>query len=372
MENRRAQELLDRYQNNLCTEHERAIVESWFLDLAKNKEDNLPEPAYELLKQDYWNRIQAQQLKDKKSIKLWPSIGVAAAVIGLAVCIYFFTAPSHPKPGSGSPSYANDIGPGKNTATLIINKQGKVIQLSDAKTGVIFNKDKVTYNDGTAIGGRDPEFSSGTQTDKAVPLSLLTPLGGTYSTILPDGTKVWLNADSKLEFLSNFRNVAQRIVKLTGEAYFEVAKDKAHPFIVQSAGQNVTVLGTHFNISAYKGEGIRTTLLEGSVKVNAVSLKPNQQSLLTGNTIKVSQANIEETMAWKNGNFIFNGESIQNIMLKLQRWYDIEVNYQGDVSTELYYGNISRFKNISEVLKMLEKAQGVHFKVEGRRVTVTQ
>ena len=155
--------------------------------------------------------------------------------------------------------------------------------------------------------------------------------------------------------------------------------------MVRTAGQEISVLGTHFNVNAYEEEGnVKTTLLEGSVRVTStgkspdskkqgsVLLKPNQQSVLTAGAINVFPADVEETVAWKNGYFRFNNEPIQSIMLKLSRWYTIEVSYGNEAPTTGFYGTISRSKNISEVLEMLEQTKGVHFKIEGRRVTVTK
>jgi ferric-dicitrate binding protein FerR (iron transport regulator) len=166
-------------------------------------------------------------------------------------------------------------------------------------------------------------------------------------------------------------------VAITGEVYFEVAHNPAKPFRVATGSQTVEVLGTHFNINAYTDEAaMKTTLLEGSVKVlnagQSALLKPGQQSLVDGNKIQViDHANTEEAIAWKNGYFRFNNEKIRSIMLKLSRWYDIDVEYEGETSDEGYYGTISRYKNISEVLEMLQQTKGVHFKIKGRRVTVT-
>lgn len=186
---------------------------------------------------------------------------------------------------------------------------------------------------------------------------------------------VTLNAASSLKFPASFTGLANRKVELSGEAYFEVAKDKKHPFIVQSGSQEVEVLGTHFNVNTYPDEkAAKTTLLEGSVKVsangNAHLLIPGQQSILTNNTVDIVTANIKETMAWKNGYFRFNDDRIDEIMPLLSRWYDVEVNYEGKISDERFSGTISRYKNINEVLAMLSYSNAVKFKIEGRRITV--
>ena len=183
-----------------------------------------------------------------------------------------------------------------------------------------------------------------------------------------------LNAASSLKYPTSFTG-SERRVELAGEGYFEVAHNKLKPFKVISNGQEIEVLGTHFNVNAYTDEfGIKTTLLEGSVKISAAGLytliRPGQQALFANHRLSVGDADIKETIAWKDGYFDFKNESIESIMRKLSRWYDIDVQYDGKVTGEGFYGEISRFKNISEVLSMLEQTELVHFKIEGRRVTV--
>lgn len=167
----------------------------------------------------------------------------------------------------------------------------------------------------------------------------------------------------------------QRRVKLEGEAYFEVAKDKKHPFIVSSNKQEVKVLGTHFNISSYTDEAsVKTTLLEGAVDVNGHILKPNQQALNNNGKITIGPADMESALAWKEGEFVFNeDEELGSIMKKIARWYDVEVHYADpQIAHAKFWGTISRFKNISDVLGKLEMTKKVHFKVEGRRIVVTK
>ena len=284
-------------------------------------------------------------------------VAAAVAVITLGVWLYYTSSigDHHPDAGQvpGSARYATDIAPGKNTATLTL-ANGKVINLDTNKNNVVVADSVKTIT----------------------MLSANTPRGGTYQFTLPDGTHVWLNADSKISFPSQFSD-GKRNITLSGEAYFEVAKDKSKPFVVHTTGgngipaQQVEVLGTHFNINSYADEGAtRTTLLEGSVRVNGTILKPNQQAILSANNLAVEPANIEKAMAWKNGYFRFNGEQIAPIMNELKRWYNIEVDYQGIMPVDGFNGIVSRYKNISQVLKALEAMKLVHFKVEGRKVTV--
>jgi transmembrane sensor len=267
-----------------------------------------------------------------------------------------------------------DVPPGKNKAILTLSN-GRKIALDSAngqlatQAGfkIIKTQDgKLTYNE-TASAQSDLALASN---------NISTPNGGQWQLILPDGSKVWLNSASSLDYPASFKNQKERVVRLTGEAYFEVAKDKKHPFIVKTDKQTVAVLGTHFNINAYDNEAsVQTTLEEGRIKItnlngNEKILVPGQEAMLTGTHLVVHEADLTEALAWKNGYFRFNDENIQSIMRKLARWYDIEVQYKDDAPTEGLNGKVSRYKNISQVLKALEATKIVHFKIEGRRVTV--
>ena len=217
-------------------------------------------------------------------------------------------------------------------------------------------------------------------------LSAATPLGGTYQITLSDGTRVWLNAGSSLKFPATFTG-RERRVELQGEAYFEVAKvlkPERISFIVTTDKQQVEVLGTHFNINSYIDESnTKTTLLEGSVRVSLLgeksianhdiaTLLPNQQSVVNSTGILVKQINAEEAVAWKNGYFDFNEEKLENIMNKISRWYDVTVIYENPALKEqTFTGNISKFTKVSEVLKKLALSKVLQFKIDRRKIIVT-
>lgn len=303
-----------------------------------------------------------------KSFRLWPRIAVAAALFAIVFGIWFYNNDRGVlKQVQDDVAYKNDITPGKNTATLSYN--GRSVPLSEAKTGVKFDNDKLTYNDGSPLSPKGEALPGGERM-----ITATTPRGGTYEFVLQDGTRVWLNADSKLEFYPSYKNKTQRIVKLEGEGYFEVAKDKAHPFVVESAGQKVEVLGTHFNINAYKDEkSIKTTLLEGKVKVNDAILKPNQQATLAGVAINIKNVDASAAIDWKNGEFICANEPLSAIMRKVERWYNVEVIYTSDdLKNRTFDGAFSRYDNVSRILKTIEFAGTVKFRLEGRKVFVTK
>jgi ferric-dicitrate binding protein FerR (iron transport regulator) len=208
--------------------------------------------------------------------------------------------------------------------------------------------------------------------------TLSTANGETYEVRLPDGSLVHLNAASSLTYSVSLMEKGKRVVVLMGEGYFEIAKDKKHPFIVKTAQQEVEVLGTHFNIMAYKDEPIiATTLVEGSVKVRAAGkewvLKPDEQALNTGNQIKVGPADIEHITDWKNGDFNLNKVNLRVAMRKIARWYNVQVVYEEEVSEDILAGGwVSRSQKLSTILNSLEKSGLAKFQIKGNTVYVSQ
>jgi transmembrane sensor len=358
MTNEEAKALLDKYNNGLASPSEAALLQYWFVHEASQREMAISE---EELQQIVFSMGKEVVARTKPGVALWSRIAVAAAVATIAFGIWFYTARLTVNHDSRI-AIQNDIAPGKNTATLTLG-MGKVINLSDAKSGLVIGND-LRYNDGTAVAAQAP---------KSVILTAATPLGGTYQFTLPDGTKVWLNADSRLKFPSKFDG-DKRNVKLEGEAYFEVAKDKSHPFLVQTDNQTLEVLGTHFNISSYSDENTtRTTLLEGSVKINDIVLRPGQEAVLTDGLIKIISADIEAEIAWKNGDFVFSGADFRSVMREIMRWYNVTVEYDDSVPDDIRLdGWVSRKNNLSVVLRRIESLGNVHFKLEGRRITVSK
>ncbi|WP_316841631.1 FecR family protein [Pedobacter gandavensis] len=270
-----------------------------------------------------------------------------------------------------SPS-VKDIPAGGNKAVLTL-ADGKVITLNGAADGALVKVAGMVIRK-TGDGQLVYEISGH---QNATYNTITTPKGGTYQVKLSDGTHVWLNAASSIRFPTSFASLKERTIELVGEAYFEVSKDVKHPFKVHTAHQEVEVLGTHFNISSYvDDEQVKTTLLEGAVKVSNlqqegvhVILKPGQQSVMAQGQIKITKADIEEVLAWKNGLFVFNDEPLEHIMKRVARWYDVEVVYEpGLDKNKLFGGSVSRFDNVSKVLRQLELTGGVHFKIEEGRI----
>lgn len=361
------EKLVARYTNNEASEKELQVL---FGMLTSDELDVILESDMD---QEIQSIRNATAVRSKTSV--WPKIaGIAAAITFIAMGVWFFGIKNQLLENKNTHTVStHDINPGKNRATLSLGN-GKNIILSEEKSGVVIDVSSgLAYNDGTKVDATvDGRSNSGIKKQLAVS----TPRGGSYQVILPDGTKAWLNAASTLKFPENFANAEERQVELIGEAYFEVAKNEQQPFIVRSGGQEVVVLGTHFNINSYPSEEkIRTTLLEGSVKISykskAYMLKPGFQAEI-GSQVDIKPADMELTMAWMNGDFNFKEENIKSIMRKLERWYDIEVVYEGEIGTINYGAEISRKKTLKQVLKVLEETGSVRFKIEGRRVTVMQ
>ncbi|WP_442588807.1 FecR family protein [Pedobacter sp. AW31-3R] len=327
--------------------------------------------------------------------KLWYRMAAAAVVlVAFSTALYVYTS-NNPEPASIRFAQ-QDLAPGSNKATLTL-ADGRKINLNAAgngelakQSGISITKTKTGELLYTVTAPAGPK-----NTDTTVPEynTITTPRGGEYRVNLPDGTSVWLNAASSLKFPVQFMKNERR-VSLNGEAYFEVAKavkqqvvhgrlqEVRTPFIVKTDRQEVQVLGTHFNVNAYANETtFKTTLLEGLVNVSlpgtlqdvqpkAYYLQPGQQAILKGNIIKVTTADTEEAMAWKNGIFLFNGQDLEGIMKQVERWYDVEVVFENNtLKRQTFTGTLSRFKNISQLLEVLETTGSVHFEMEGRRIT---
>ncbi|MGF7079298.1 FecR family protein [Mucilaginibacter sp. UYCu711] len=362
-----------KWQDGTITDLEKQQFEDWYADFDNELEIYSGESREETERRLYNLIAKKGNIAPKRQSK-WPRIAVAAAILfSLGIGSYYYSI--KPDQPSVAQLQINDIAPGGNKAVLTL-ANGQQIVLTNAKNGqlAVQGNSEITK---TADGDIVYQQTKG-QTALATLTynTVSTPVGGQYHLTLADGTNVWLNAASSIKFPSAFTG-NERKVEITGEAYFEVAHNAAKPFRVQSNQQVVEVLGTHFNVNSYADENAtKTTLLEGSVKVTGSNgfklIKPGQQAVLSGNNLSIAQADVEEAVAWKNGYFRFNDEKIESVMRKLSRWYNIAVTFEGKTSDEGFNGKISRYKNISQALKMLEKTKAVHFKVEGRRVTVTQ
>lgn len=314
----------------------------------------------------------------KKSVIKW--LSAAAVLVAVFTGSYYFLSRNRTTDVAvaikkTTHDLIGDVGPGGNKAILKLS-DGTSVVLDDADTGTIAmqgNSKVLKLNNGELAYDK-----TGERITVPVYNVISTPRGGQYSVQLPDGSKVWLNAESSLYFPTSFAGKERNVV-LTGEAYFEIAHNKNMPFKVQVNDMKVEVLGTHFNIMSYDNEETtHTTLLEGSVKVSvngnenaAYKLIPGQQATRKkGNTIlRIHDADVESVMAWKNGLFQFNGDDIQTVMRQIERWYDVDVHYAGKIPDGHFSGTVGRDNNLLKVLRIFEEGD-LRFKIEGKKLTV--
>lgn len=373
--------LLKAYTDRTATAAEEAELFRWAATISDSKllhayiehlmqtqaDERFPDVDWEGLYYKIWQQAKEKPHPVQRRMKgRWMAAAAVTALL-IAAGFYLFTNQKQPAPASRmatAAQFKNDIKPGSAKAIL---KAGNV--------QVMLNQHDTSFS----LAGNRINISSGnlqTADAKPVQYTLTTPMGGDYHLTLSDGTKVWLNAGSRLEYPSVF-NGNEREVALEGEAYFVVKTDAGHPFIVNTARQSIKVLGTEFNVNAYTDEqNIITTLVAGKVEVNSsgktMELEPGEQAQLSGNGVlnMNPDADVEQAVAWKNGYFRFDKADIHTIMQQLARWYDIKVNYAGDLPNQYFGAIISRNNNISGILNMLSATGDVHFRIEGREVFV--
>lgn len=371
MDRKQAEEILLRFRRGTATEAEEALVRQWLM-FGEFGELGITELELESDLTAVAARLPLDYGKLARKVRLWPRLVAVAAMLAIVVGVsIWYVGGDKSEVVAG---LANDVAPGKNGATLTL-ANGKKIYINELDAGEVVNEAGVQIlkdKNGQLVYTVSPTGGDG------VGYNTLTTTRGEQSQLrLPDGSVVFLNAGSSIKYPTSFKGKEKRLLRLTGEAYFEVAKDKLHPFQVLTDQQEVKVLGTHFNINAYAEEGeTRTTLLEGAVSVANVNgenlrrLVPGQQSVVKGNGMEVSEADLDQALGWKNGDFVFAGENLQTVMRQIARWYDVEVVYQGKINTSGVFATISRNKKLSQVLKAIQVNQGIRFKIEGRRVMV--
>ena len=329
-----------------------------------------------------WDTIHQSAIQPVAPVRKMKWLHVAAAIIILiGISVFFFTRSTKNDMVKIEPlpEVNNDILPGGDKAILTLANGSQII-LDSAANGIVAQQGKTEVT--KLANGQLVYKGAGDRENEVLYNTMATPRGGQYRLVLPDGSKVWLNAVSSIRFPTAFTG-KERSVEITGEAYFEIAKDQSRPFrvLVRPVSGNgvmeVEVLGTHFNINAYQDEpAIKTTLLEGSVKVtngtNHTIIKPGQQTQLNDNgVIKVIQdADVAEAVAWKDGRFEFNDTDLKTIMRQVMRWYDVDVEYQNNMPDRYFTADISRNKTLSGVLTIL-KLSDVDFKLEGKKLMVT-
>lgn len=393
MSNFNAKQFIRNYLDDKLSVKQRARLETWYLLKAEESSAAEPQVDYEKLGVKLWTKIldgasdsgeeQVNVKKISSPYKTFISIGIAASILLIAGVSYFLLKNNDNANDRFVIAKQYDLPAGTDKAILTLS-DGRVIDLNNNLTGKVATEAGIEITratDGTLV-----YKITNTKAKNGGFNTISTPAGGQYAVVLPDGSKVWLNAGSSLKYPTIFPK-SGRSVTLTGEGYFEVAHLQAAkgrvPFLVSVVKGNnqvekLEVLGTHFNINAYVDEpDVKSTLLEGSVNIvlnngKTALLKPGQQAKINNRNMQIQPADTEMAVAWKNGEFVFR-EDLRSAMRKVARWYDVEVVYDESAPENLTLGGwMSRSTSISEVLNHIQLTGKVHFKLEGRRVIVSK
>ncbi len=373
-ENEFYKKLVDRYVENRATKEDLEV----FFHLVR--EGKLDEYLTEKMIQEI-SEGKIIELPPIRSISWWMRIAAASVILIIAVGTFYFTnidsKDSLAVTSVGAQQTFIDAAPGGNRAILTL-ADGSTIILDSVGTGTLSHQGnsqivklddgQLSYKEGQGAASKEILFNT-----------ITTPRGGQYQLTLSDGSRVWLNAESSIRFPASFTGKERR-VEMTGEGYFEIAHNASKPFTVSAEGMEVEVLGTIFNVNAYKDEPeMKTTLLEGSVKVKrgipSKIIKPGEQAQIIntnfGNdpVIQVSTVNIEEVIAWKNGLFYFSNSNIKAVMSQISRWYDVGVIYEESLPQRKFEGEIQRNLKLSQVLDLLRMNQ-INFDFDGTNITV--
>lgn len=391
------QELIRKYGQGQLSTAEKQELDNWYhsfddqqtvvSDVPQGSEKDLSaQIAFRLQESLAAEEDQLEPVAGKASRRWYTSVAIALIFILLSGSVYYFMTPDQTAAQQpllvSVPVPAGDVAPGGTKAMLTLD-DGSVIVLDSANNGILGEQGDVEVKklDNGLVAYSTSQAGSVNE-EKIFYNTITTPRGGEYQVTLSDGTKVWLNAASSIRFPTAFRGT-DRQVQITGEVYFEVAHNAAKPFRVSAGRSAIEVLGTHFNVNAYDDElQVRTSLLEGAVKVAAADesdpqqikiLRPGQQARMTksGRISIASNIDTEEVMAWKNGLFVFKSTDLRSIMRQVARWYNVDVQYRGTVGMQ-FTGQITRNNNVSKVLEMLELTGEVKFKIEDKQVIVSR
>jgi transmembrane sensor len=374
-------DLADKLLKGIISEKERALFEEWYNQQAPDSIDWIKDTDATSLKERLFQSIQQEIYSDQSAIFIrktnhigWRRTAAAIVILAFGIGGYFVFFNKPRKEIVQSPikqQFKKDIAPGSNKAMLTLSN-GSTIILDSAHNGMLAkqgNSKILKLNSG--------QLAYNTLNEKPTEVLyniLKTPRGGQYQLQLPDGTHVWLNASSSIKYPTAFTG-KKREVEITGEAYFQIAKNPRQPFIVTVNGMEVQALGTEFNINSYNDEAsVNTTLIEGSVKVTSdnvgVILGLDQQSQLKNGRLRlIKKVNTEEITSWKEGLFHFESADLKAILRQFSRWYDVDVVYEGEIKNRKFFGIVSRSSTLLNVLEML-KDNDIVFRIEDKKLIV--
>jgi ferric-dicitrate binding protein FerR (iron transport regulator) len=392
MNKRRFIQILKKYRHLVPTDEEQRFIETYYhlFETEPELEAWLNDAERQELKENIlhgiWEKIQREPSQNGDiKIKRWTAgpVRIAAAILAVlctGAIIYLISGPGTGKKAPIAEKVErpvkDNIQPGGNKAVLTL-ASGKRLILDSMHNGLMAHQGntKVLKLNGGQLAY---EGVKGDKQKEQKPLynTVATPRGGQYRIILADGTKIWLNAASSLHFPTAFTG-RTRTVTVSGEVYFEVANDPGRPFIVQAGGARVEVLGTRFNVNTYDEKVVRTTLANGAIRISERDesrlLRPGEQAILDKKTaaINIRKVKVDRVLAWKAGFFSFNNTNIRTIMEEVARWYDVRIKYATeDLATKNFSGVISRYSNVEALLERLTLTGTVHFRVEGKQITV--
>ncbi|MFT4017225.1 MAG: FecR domain-containing protein [Agriterribacter sp.] len=377
------QALIQKSLEGSITTDEKVILDDWYYTISPEEMAMFSEETENSIGKRIKSRLDDYIIYERMAARhkrqsVLLRAAVVISLVSVSCLLYYFIANrSREKktiPEVAAIKAVKDVSPGGTKATLTLG-DGSIVVLDSSSNGQIGlqGNTKVIKLDNGQL--KYQKGKNGENNTAVVYNIITTPRGGQYQVVLADGSVVWLNASSTLKCPTEFRD-SLREVEITGEAYFEVAHNALKPFRVKVRDMYVNVLGTSFNVMAYDDEAsINTTLLKGSLKVssgeNSKLIKPGQQAKLNGkgNFQLIPDADVEEAVAWKNGKFSFNSADIKAIMRQVERWYDVDVIFEreGDLH---FTGELSRFVNVSQLLRKLELTNEVHFRIEKGRITV--
>ncbi|MGN6418012.1 MAG: FecR family protein [Pseudobacter sp.] len=313
-------------------------------------------------------------IKPKRTPVKYYYAAAASLLVLLAAAFYIWLTPGKTEQTAGNePSPVQQILPAKDIATLTL-ADGTTLLLDSAGLSKLKNSANLpvtTDADGSLV------YHAGKQAGNSIAMNTLsTPRGGQFRITLPDGSRLWLNAASSVTFPTSF-NAQNRNIKLTGEAYLEVSSNQRQPFSVELHNSSIDVLGTSFNVQAYADDkNITTTLLEGSIRMNSVVMRPGQQAILsneaTDKTPEVlNGADLQKVMAWKNGFFNFDNVPLKDVMKQVERWYDIDVIYEGAPPAVVFKGGMDRGVQLSGIIRFLQNF-GITATMNGRKMIISK
>ncbi|NIG52526.1 FecR family protein [Chitinophaga sp. Cy-1792] len=372
MQKEKARELLAKYQQGLCTAEENAIVEAWFKKVQQGSDWEIPEQDATDIRLRMLSKIMEQTdeiVRPAGKIRFlnrYRWYAAASLLLLVSAMSFFWWTSFRNTKRSIIYSEAAKVLPGRtgailtlsNGETVLLDSAGNGVIATQGGTSIVKDQDQIKYH--PESGSKDIVYNT-----------ITTPTGRTFKVMLPDSSHVWLNAESSITYPTAFAG-KDREVSITGEVYFEVTHKTGINFRVKAGSETFEDLGTSFNINAYTDEpNLKGTLVEGALKIRDVIMRPENQVMIarSGKMQLLENVDVENVVAWKNGNFHFNSVDIHTIMRQVGRWYGVNIEYEGTFE-ETYSGGISRNVKLAELLHILEVTGKLNFEFRDRTIII--